>query len=134
MDPSVLADAIVVVHAVFVGFVVLGQVVILIGLWRSWGWVRNRWFRGAHLLAILFVALETVAGLNCPLTVWEDQLRKAAGQKVEEGTFIGRWLHALIFYDFPSWVFTSAYVAFAVLVLATFLLAPPRWRRTASQC
>lgn len=133
MDPGVLADAIVAVHAIFVGFVVLGQVVILLGLWRGWGWVRNRWFRGVHLLAILFVALETIIGLNCPLTVWEDQLRQAAGQQVEEGTFIGRWLHALIFYDFPSWVFTSVYVAFAVLVLATFVLAPPRWRRTASQ-
>jgi hypothetical protein len=51
---------------------------------------------------------------------------------VESGTFIGRFMHDLIFYDFPPWVFTTAYVGFAAVVLATFVLAPPRWRRSAA--
>jgi hypothetical protein len=128
MSWSWLADLIVLVHAAYVGFVVLGQVTILVGAWLRWGWVRNRWFRLLHLAAIGFVAAEAIVGLACPLTVWEDAFRRAAGQTVEEGTFIGRWMHYLIFYEAPEWVFTLLYLGFALLVLLTLFLIPPRWR------
>jgi hypothetical protein len=38
-------------------------------------------------------------------------------------------VRAIIFYDLPSWVFTVAYVGFAVLVAGTLLLIPPRRRK-----
>lgn len=128
MSLSWLADLIVVVHAAYVGFVVLGQVAIPVGAWLGWGWVRNRWFRLLHLAAIGFVAAEAIVGMTCPLTIWEDELRRAAGQSVEEGTFIGRWMHYLLFYEGPEWVFTLLYIGFALLVLLTLFLIPPRWR------
>lgn len=128
---SLLADVLVAVHAAYVGFVVVGQVLILAGILRSWTWVRNPWFRLAHLAAIGYVALESLLGIACPLTIWEDRLRGWAGQTVAEGTFIGRWLHRLLFYNFEPWVFTVCYTTFALLVLLTFVWAPPRWRRPA---
>ena len=95
-----------------------------------WAWVRNRWFRIGHLLAIVFVALESVAGMICPLTEWEYQLRTKAGQIVEEDiSFVGRLVRDMLFYEFPTWVFTTAYVSFALLVLATLVFVPPQWRR-----
>jgi hypothetical protein len=51
-----------------------------------------------------------------------------AGDQVSHGTFIGDLLHNLIFVDAPSWAFPVAYVAFALIVAATFYLAPPRRR------
>jgi hypothetical protein len=128
MGYALLADLIVAVHVAYVGFVVLGELMILAGLAFRWRWVRNRWFRLAHLIAIVFVAAEAVFDIACPLTVWEDHLRQAAGQEVAAGTFVGRWLDALLFFNLPPWVFTIAYVAFAALVLATLLLVPPHWR------
>lgn len=126
---SLLADLIVAVHVGYVSFILLGQVLILIGAALGWGWVRNRWFRVLHITAIVIVALEALANIACPLTVWEYQLRRSAGQTVAEGTFIGRCLHDLIFFDnLPPWVFTVAYVSFAGLVLATLIFIPPRWR------
>lgn len=125
---AILADVIVAIHVVYVSFVVLGQVAILAGIALGWQWVRNFWFRLAHVLAITLVALEAIAEVSCPLTVWEHDLRVAAGQDVTGETFIGRMLHALIFYDFPTWVFTTIYIGFALVVVATFVLAPPRWR------
>jgi hypothetical protein len=62
------------------------------------------------------------------LTVWEDQLRVAAGETVEEGSFMGRLVHNLIFYDFPPWVFNVVHCIFGAVVLATLILIPPRRR------
>lgn len=123
------ADVIVAIHLAFVLFVVLGQLVIGVGVVARWRWVRNFWFRILHLTAILIVASEALLGIACPLTVWEDQLRKAAGQTVTDGTFIGRLSHELLFYDFSEAFFTYCYVGFAALVLLTFVIAPPRWRK-----
>jgi len=121
MKASALADTILVVHVLFVLFVVCGFVLILVGA-RRWGWVRNRVFRLTHLTAIVFVAAETLLGLTCPLTRWEDLLR-GAGR--EERSFIGRWLAWALYYDFPNWVFAVAYCAFAAAVAWTWHAIPP---------
>jgi Protein of Unknown function (DUF2784) len=120
------ADLIVAVHVAYVAFVVVGLLLILVGIVRGWRWVRNWWFRVAHLAAILIVAGESLLNIACPLTEWEYRLRTLGGQEVSGGTFIGDLLHNLIFYDAPPWVFTTAYVAFAVVVVLMFVLAPPR--------
>jgi hypothetical protein len=124
-----LADAIVAIHVAYVSFVVLGQLAILIGLALKWQWIRNPWFRVIHLVAIVIVGLEAAGGVTCPLTEWEDQARLLAGQPVEQGSFIGRMMHNVLFYHCPQWYFDVGHIAFALLVLGTFVLAPPRWRK-----
>jgi hypothetical protein len=124
-----LADVLVIIHVAFMAYVVVGQLLILIGILAGWDWVRNLWFRLSHLLAILIVALETVAGIACPLTIWERQLRELAHQPVSDLSFVGQLMHAILFYDLPEWVFSTAYLIFFALVVATFVFAPPRRRR-----
>ena len=124
MGEQPLADAILVVHFLFVSFVVGGFFGIWLGAAAGWRWVRNRVFRFAHLAAILFVAAEALLGVMCPLTVWEDALR---GRRDEMG-FIARWIRSVMFYELPPWIFTAAYVAFAALVVLTFWLVPPARR------
>ena len=103
---GILADVIVVAHAAYVGFVVLGLVAILAGVAFRWQWVRNPWFRWTHLTMIGIVVAEALAGIPCPLTVWEHQLRKGAGQVAYAGDFIGYWTHRLLFFRAEPWVFT----------------------------
>jgi len=124
MNPF-LADIVLIVHFLFVAFVVGGLALIWVGAASGWAWVRNFWFRVAHLAAIVFVAGEALVGVWCPLTVWEDALRGVHGEK----SFVARWIHRLLFYDFPGWVFTVAYVLFALVVIATLVWLPPRRRR-----
>ncbi len=127
---ALFADLLVAVHLGFIAFVIGGQFVILIGAALRWQWIRNRWFRVAHLLAIVFVALEAVIGMICPLTEWEYFLRRGAGQIVEEDiSFVGRFARELLFYELPTWVFTTAYVSFALVVVLTMVFVPPQWRR-----
>ncbi len=116
-----LADAIVVVHFLIVLFVVAGVPLIYLGAALHWTWIRRRWWRTLHLGAILFIAAESSLGIVCPLTVWEDALR---GQYTAAG-FIERWIDRLLLNEAPTWVFTVAYVAFAALVIMTWLAVPP---------
>jgi hypothetical protein len=116
-----LAGAVVVVHFLIVLFVVAGVPLIYLGVALRWTWVRSRHWRVLHLGAILVIAAESLLGIVCPLTVWEDTLR---GQQTAAG-FIERWIDRLLFYEAPAWVFTMAYVAFAALVLLTWAAVPP---------
>jgi polyferredoxin len=127
----VLADAVVAAHFAYVAFVVVGMALILLGIVLHWSWVRNFWFRAIHLLMIAVVVAESVCGIVCPLTTWEDRLRETSGGATETGSFIGRWAHRLLFVNAPPWVLTSCYVAFGLAVLAAFILAPPRRPRFA---
>ena len=116
-----LADAILVLHAAFVLFVVGGLPAIWIGVALKRPFAFNPWFRGLHLAAIGFVVAETLLGYMCPLTLWEYALR---GEVSDQG-FIQRWVHAWLFWRAPAWVFATAYVAFGALVAATWWRWPP---------
>ncbi|HEV8694766.1 MAG TPA: DUF2784 domain-containing protein [Lysobacter sp.] len=129
-NAATLADAILILHVGMVAFVVLGTALILIGGWRRWQWVRGFKWRLAHLLLMVFIVLQTWLGELCPLTVWEQELRRRAGQAVYDESFIEHWLSRLIFFEAPWWAFVVAYTVFAALVLATWSKVPPQRRRT----
>jgi len=126
MDKFLIADFIVVIHFIIVIFNVGMLFVILIGRVLQWNFIRNFWLRIIHLVMIIIVVFEAIAGISCPLTDWEYELRIAAGQRnVNEGSFVARLVHQLIFYDFPPIVFTIGYCLFGIAVLVTLWLIPP---------
>ncbi|HAC89507.1 MAG TPA: hypothetical protein DCF63_02580, partial [Planctomycetaceae bacterium] len=126
---SLLADAVVAIHLTYILVVIVGLLAIVTGRLLGWQWSYNGWFRAIHLLMILVVAVESWLDITCPLTTLEDWLRAQSGQNATEGTFVGRMMHDLLFYNAPSWIFTVSYSLFAVTVLLTILLIPPRWHR-----
>jgi hypothetical protein len=128
MGYSLVADAIVAIHVAYVSYVVVGQLLIWLGLALRWSWVRNPWFRWTHLIMIVIVGSEAILDIECPLTRWERQFRLLAGQETNDASFVGRLLHDLIFVSWPPWVINCLHVAFALVVLGTFVLAPPRRR------
>lgn len=132
LDPAlaaIFANALLAIHIVVVAFVVLGQVLILVGGRCGWTWVRHRGLRLVHVVLIAFIALQTWLGQLCPLTVWEQALRSAAGQHRYGGGFIEHWLSRLLYVDAPWWAFVMAYTGFALLVLASWRWVPPRPRK-----
>ena len=122
--PSFTADALLVVHFLLAAFIAGGLVLVWIGAACGWSWVRNPWFRYAHLAAIVFVAVEALLGYACPLTVWEDLLRGG----VRPESFVGRWVVRLLYYQAPEWVFAALYAVWAGATVATLVLVPPRKR------
>lgn len=122
----IVADVILLIHALFVCFVVLGLMLIFIGQWRGWNWVTYFWFRIAHLLAIAVVVLQSWLGLICPLTIWEMDLRTMAGEAAYTGSFIAHWIERLLYYRAPDWVFVLLYTCFGALVVASWIWIRPR--------
>lgn len=116
-----LADIVLIIHFMFVLFVVGSLPLIWIGAWMHLKFVRNPLFRLTHLAAILFVVTESLAGSLCPLTRWEYELRGIEADR----SFIQYWLHQILYYDSPESVLTASYVIFALLVAITFKLVPP---------
>ena len=125
---AALADFIVAFHTLFVGFVVVGQALILIGLVCRWKWVRNPWFRVIHRLCIGVVAAEATCGVICPLTLWERDLRALSGQTVNDSV-VGWFFNSILFFNMPREFFTWIHISFGALVLGTFLIGMPRFRR-----
>ena len=120
------ADLLLFVHTLFVAFVVFGLLLIFVGKALHWSWVRNPWFRVAHLAAIGIVVLQAWAGVICPLTTWEMALRERAGDVTYTGSFIAHWLDAILYYQAPMWVFTVIYTVFAAIVVASWVWIRPR--------
>lgn len=88
IDYLLLAELLVILHALFVVFVVLGGLLV-------WRW---RWLAWLHLPAILWAIILESFGLICPLTPLENHWRMLAGDAgVYETTFIQQYLLPLLY-------------------------------------
>lgn len=135
MAYGLLADIVVALHVAYVSYVVFGQLLIWLGLALHWAGVLNPWFRWTHLFMMLIVGGEAALDIECPLTRWERNLRVLAGREVSGESFMGRLMHNLIFVDWPPWAINTLHIVFALVVLGTFVLAPPRRRlATTANC
>src|SRR5690242_14233538 len=77
-----LADLVVVVHALFVVFALLGGLLVLRRPWVAW----------LHLPAAAWAVLIEYAGWICPLTPLENALRTRAGGATYSDGFISHYL------------------------------------------
>jgi hypothetical protein len=123
---QVTADLVLITHVSFVAFVIVGLLLVLVGGFRGWRWIRNPWFRAVHLAAIGFVVIQAWFGVICPLTTLEMHLRDRAGEATYSGSFIAHWLQRLLYYEAPAWVFVCVYTLFGLAVLGSWLKFRPR--------
>ena len=99
-----LADLVFLAHLAFVLFVVLGG----IAVWRR---PKLAWL---HVPAFAWGALIEFAGWICPLTPWEQSLRRLAGEKGYSGGFVEHYLFPLLY---PEGLTRDVQIALGVLVL-----------------
>ncbi|MDD2751081.1 DUF2784 domain-containing protein [Acidithiobacillus sp.] len=123
-----LAQTILVIHLAVITFNIFGLVVIPIGAWRGWPWVRIFWWRALHLGALFVVAIQAVLGRACFLTIWQSQLQQAAGEQGYQQPFIQTWIDHLLFWNLPILFFSTIYVLVWIYVLFLWWRVPPRWR------
>ncbi len=121
-----LADLVLILHVSFVVFVVFGLIFILCGGLRGWKWIRNPWFRSAHLGAIALVVIQAWFGIICPLTILENHLREKAGAYAYGGSFIAYWLHKALFFQVAPWIFGLCYTLFGIAVIYSWIKYQPR--------
>lgn len=115
----VAADVVLVVHLSFVGFVLLGGLLV----WR------RRSVARLHLPAVAYGALVTLVGFTCPLTPAEKWLRQQAGSAGYEGGFVEHYVVPVLY---PGEFTTSVKVAAGVLIVvvnASVYAAAAQWAR-----
>jgi hypothetical protein len=117
---ALLADAIVLVHLAFVGFVVLGSLLAL-------RWPRVAW---AHVPAAAWGAAIEFTGWICPLTPLENELRARGGTDPYTGDFVARYLMPVLY---PEGLTRDAQLALGAVVVvinvAVYALVIRRARR-----
>lgn len=129
MNPKILvglADAVFWLHVIVVLFNGFWLVMVPIGAWRSWKFVRVFWWRALHLAMLAVVAIQAVFGRACFLTLWQSDLLQQAGKAESNAPLIQSWVTRLIFWPVPLWVFVVLYLAIWAYALALWWLVPPR--------
>lgn len=116
-----LAETVLAAHLAVIAFNVLGLVVIPLGGWLGWRFVRVAWWRWPHLALIALVAAQALAGRACILTVLEDQL---AGAGTAGPPLIMGFVNRMIFWPLPLWAFAAAYVSVFFYVVGLLWLVP----------
>ena len=102
---KLLADFVSIAHLAFVLFVILGG----IAVWRA---PKLAWL---HLPAVAWGALIEFMGWICPLTPWEQSLRRLAGEEGYSGGFVEHYLLPVLY---PHGLTRDAQIILGVLVLA----------------
>ena len=105
-----LADLVLIVHLLFIAFVVAGG-------FAAVRWPKLAW---AHVPCFVWGALIEFAGWICPLTPLENDLRIASGQAGYAGGFIERYLLPVIY---PGALTREIQIWLGVSVLALNVLA-----------
>lgn len=114
---TLLADLVLLLHAAFIVFVLLGGLLVL--RWRSLLWL--------HLPCVAWGILIELAGWICPLTPLENRLREAAGLGSYGESFIGHYLVPLIYP--PGLTPGIQYLLAAVVLLVNIAVYTLVWKR-----
>lgn len=116
-----LADATVIVHALFIVFTVLGGLLVL-----RWHWVAL-----LHLPAAAWgVIVQVVVGGRCPLTPLENYFRERGHEPGIGESFVDHYLTSLIYVDDPpAWLHPVLGIAVLSINLAVYGTLIARWVR-----
>jgi hypothetical protein len=132
MGYGIMADALLVLHFLWILFMLIGffmtlWAVIIRFTFRRRNRFLDRWvFRVIHLAGILFVALLAVLDKYCPLTIWEYQLRlKYDPDYLYPGSFIARHIEQLVYPSVHPLAILIPTIFIAVFTLAAFVICPP---------
>ncbi|MEO0649401.1 MAG: DUF2784 domain-containing protein [Planctomycetota bacterium] len=123
---ALLADAVMLFHAAFVGSMVFGLVAVPISGLARWRWVRAPWWRWAHLVGMGIVALQ----VRCFLTDFEAWLRAGGGEGMEGSTiedraFVVRLVDSCLFVDVPEERLWPIYIVLFLMLLASLVWVRP---------
>jgi hypothetical protein len=105
-----LANVVVIVHALFIVFIVFGG-------FLAWRW---RWVAVRHIPAAIWGVLIEYRGWVCPLTPLENALRVKAGQAGYSGGFVEHYLLPAIY---PSGLTPRIQAGLGTLVLVVNVVA-----------
>ncbi len=120
---KVAADVVILIHFLWIGFVILGFPVALYFNSAKW--------RLIHVAAVVLMIAMQVTRTICPLTHLEAWLKSGGREaKVYPGAFIAEWVEKLIYVeDVTLEKIMYATMAYFALILLSFWFRPLRFRK-----
>jgi hypothetical protein len=113
---SALAELVLVLHAMFIVFVLFGGLLAL--RWRRLPWL--------HQPCVLWSIVVELSGWICPLTPLENHFRQAAGARGYSGGFIEHYLLPLVY---PPGLTPGVQALFAAIVAGVNIAVYGLWWR-----
>ncbi len=113
-------------HLIVILFIVFGFIVVPIGAKFKWKFIYEFWWRLAHLVSMIIVAIQAVLGKACFLTYIQSDLLEDAGKKGYIIPFIQTYIDRIIYYNFPIWTFSIVYVILFLYTLYLWFKFPPK--------
>ena len=110
-----LADVVLITHLAYLAFIPLGGFLVL-------RWPRVMW---PHLVAVAVGLVSITVGFDCPLTTWEQSLRRRGGQQPYRDGFVAHYLTGTVYPHGYEW---AVQALFAACVVASYALVVQRRR------
>jgi len=130
MAYKILADTIIVVHFLFILFMLSGFFLTAHALFFKRKFFNWWLFRSLHLLGILYVASLSLLGKYCPLTILENHFRSRYGvSSAYSGPFIIHYLEKLIYPEVNPLIIQIPTLFIAIFTIVVFIVKPPKKKR-----
>jgi len=122
MPDHLLADILLIFHFIWVLFLTAGFAIIL--------YLNLYWLRLIHAVGLAAALIMQLAGVYCPLTIWEERLKYGGAAPAHPRPFLLRLIEDFIYIDSRNlWIISIITGTFIVCVALSFRLRPLRKRR-----
>ncbi len=133
---KILADLVVLIHFGWILFILWGFVLTVCGSVCVYVLPEakdrgkkffDRWiFRIVHLAGIVYVAILTVLGKYCPLTILENDLRgQYDAELAYPGSFVIHYIEKIVYPEANFLIFVIPTIIIAVFTVLMFIIRPP---------
>jgi hypothetical protein len=121
-----MANVVAAAHIGYFLFVIGGSIAIVVGAAKRWGWIRNLWFRLAHVASVYVVIIEDIFNFSCPLNTIEADLRVRSDSSGVASSTAGHLLDYLLHQTIPSRVLDVTYWSLGAILIVLLFVVPPR--------
>jgi len=104
-----LADAVLGLHLAYLAYLPLGG-------FLAWRWRRTIWL---HVAAVLVGLASVTIHFDCPLTTWEQSLRRRGGQHVYTDGFVDHYLTGKLYPHGYAW---AVQLFFGVCIVVSWIV------------
>ena len=115
------SEIILLLHLLIFLFITLSFILIPIGYFQKWKWVKNKYYRSIHLILMGIISIETILGFMCPLTILENYFR----DDIKVDNKLTEIAHQILYWDLPNYQFIILYIlSFSYLIFLWFFFKP----------
>ena len=115
------SEIILLLHLLIFLFITSSFILIPIGYFQKWEWVKNKYYRSIHLILMGIISIETILGFMCPLTILENYFR----DDIKVDNKLTEIAHQILYWDLPNYQFIILYIlSFSYLIFLWFFFKP----------